>query len=219
MMLLRFPVFTLIAAAWLLTGCSQTRAEPVADPSSSSPMKSSPNDPGRPAVPTSTATFGAGCYWCVEAVLERLDGVLDVRSGFMGGSVPDPSYEAVCSGETGHAEVVQVDFDPARVSFEDLLGWFWQLHDPTTLNRQGADYGTQYRSVIFFHDEAQRAQALASKQAAQAQFADPIVTEISPASDFYEAKGEHQDFYRNNPAYGYCRAVIRPKMKKLGLEK
>ncbi|MGE0143210.1 MAG: peptide-methionine (S)-S-oxide reductase MsrA [Planctomycetota bacterium] len=182
-------------------------------------MKSSPHDSGKPTAPAATATFGAGCYWCVEAVLERLDGVLDVRSGFMGGSVPDPSYEAVCSGETGHAEVVQVDFDPARVSFDELLGWFWQLHDPTTLNRQGADYGTQYRSVIFFHDDTQREQALASKAKAQAEFAEPIVTEISPASTFYEAKGEHQDFYRNNPAYGYCRVVIRPKMKKLGLEK
>lgn len=169
----------------------------------------------RPAL----ATFGAGCYWCVEAVLEQLDGVIDVRSGFMGGNVPDPSYEAVCSGETGHAEVVQVEFDPAKITFEELLGWFWRLHDPTTLNRQGADFGTQYRSVIFVHDDGQRAVAEASKRAAQAEFADPIVTEIAPVSAFYEAKGEHQDFYRSNPAYGYCRVVIRPKMKKLGLEK
>jgi len=167
------------------------------------------------------ATFGAGCYWCVEAVLEQLDGVFDARSGFMGGHVQDPSYEAVRSGVTGHAEVVQVDFDPSKISYDTLLAWFWKLHDPTTLNKQGGDFGTQYRSAIYYHSEAQKAAAEKSKAAADASgdFRNPIVTEVTAASDFYEAKQDHQDFYRENKQYGYCRAVITPKMKKLGLAK
>lgn len=165
------------------------------------------------------ATFGAGCYWCVEAVYEQLEGVEDVTSGFMGGHVKDPAYREVVTGRTGHAEVVQVTFDPSVISYETLVDWFWRLHDPTTLNRQGADVGTQYRSAIFYHSEAQRETAEASMKAAGANFSAPIVTEISEASEYYEAKGDHQDFYRNNKTYGYCRAVIVPKLDKLGLEK
>jgi len=168
---------------------------------------------------TEIATLGAGCYWCVEAVLEQIDGVLDVTSGFMGGDVKDPSYEAVCTGTTGHAEVVQVTFDPSKLSYDGLLKWFWKLHDPTTLNRQGADVGTQYRSAIFVHSDAQRKAAEASKQAAQSMFDDPIVTEITPASEYYQADEYHQDYYRQNRQQGYCRAVIAPKLDKLGLEK
>ncbi|MFO1051822.1 MAG: peptide-methionine (S)-S-oxide reductase MsrA [Planctomycetota bacterium] len=168
---------------------------------------------------TETATFGAGCYWCTEAVLETLDGVLDVRSGFMGGTVANPSYELVCSGSTGHAEVVQVRFDPKKIAYATLLEWFWKLHDPTTLNQQGYDIGTQYRSVIFFHSAEQKRVAEDSRAKAQAQFQDRIVTEITPAGAFYEADAHHQDFYRNNPNQGYCRAVIRPKLKKLGIDK
>ena len=171
-----------------------------------------------PSAQTELATFGAGCYWCVEAVLEQLDGVHDVTSGFMGGHVEDPSYRAVCSGTTGHAEVVQVTFDPEVIPYDELLSWFWRLHDPTTLNRQGADVGTQYRSAIFYHSEAQREAAEASMAAAQTDFADPIVTEITAASTYYVAKDEHQDYYRNNRNQGYCRAVIAPKLGKLGLE-
>jgi peptide-methionine (S)-S-oxide reductase len=171
-----------------------------------------------PAGPTELATFGAGCYWCVEAVLEQLDGVLGVTSGFMGGSVADPSYTAVCTGKTGHAEVVQVEFDPTRITYDELLGWFWRLHDPTTLNRQGADVGTQYRSAIFFHSDAQRAAAERSKAAAAADFDAPIVTEITAAATFWRAKEEHQDYYRQNREQGYCRMVIRPKLRKLELE-
>ncbi|PIE25576.1 MAG: peptide-methionine (S)-S-oxide reductase [Planctomycetota bacterium] len=163
-------------------------------------------------------TLAAGCFWCVEAVLEQLDGVLDVRSGYMGGQVENPSYEQVCSGTTGHAEVVQLRFDPAKLGFADVLAWFWQLHDPTTLNRQGADVGTQYRSVIFYHSEQQRELAEASKKQAQSQFQDPIVTEISPAERFWEAEGYHQDFYANNRGNGYCRAVIAPKLDRLRLK-
>lgn len=169
-----------------------------------------------PKAPTAAvATFGAGCYWCTEAVLERLPGVLDVRSGFMGGRVADPTYDQVCSGTTGHVEVVQVHYDPKTITYAQLLDWFWQLHDPTSMDRQGGDEGEQYRSVIFFHDEAQRQAAEQAKREAQAQFAKPIVTEIRAASAFYEAKQQHQDYYRNNQQQGYCRAVIAPKLQKL----
>jgi len=169
---------------------------------------------------TETATLGAGCFWCIEAVLEQIDGVTDVVSGYMGGDVPDPTYEQVCGGNTGHAEVVQVHFDPARLGYDELLAWFWKLHDPTTLNRQGADVGTQYRSAIFYHSEAQREAAVASRAAADAsgEFARPIVTEITPASAFYAAENYHQDYYRLNKRAPYCRAIISPKLGKLGLE-
>jgi len=172
------------------------------------------------AVEPAIATLGAGCYWCVEAVFEKLDGVSDVRSGFMGGHVDDPSYDAVCRGQTGHAEVVQVTFDPAVLPYDELLDWFWRLHDPTTLNSQGADFGTQYRSAIFFHDEAQQAAAEASRKSADASgtFLSPIVTEITAAGPFYEAMAEHQDFYEANKEGRYCRLVIRPKLRKLELE-
>jgi peptide-methionine (S)-S-oxide reductase len=165
-----------------------------------------------------TATFGGGCFWCIEAVYERLEGVHAAVSGYMGGASENPSYREVCSGTSGHAEVVELSFDPEVVSYETLLDWFWQSHDPTTLNRQGADVGTQYRSVIFYHDEAQREAAERSKQAAQAAFHAPIVTEISPAGIFYPAEDYHQDYYRANPGAPYCQMVIRPKMAKLNLE-
>lgn len=206
---------TTVAASQSPTGAETAQADAVpGEPPAVTDSEST--TPGA----TEIATFGAGCYWCVEAVLEQLDGVSDVTSGFMGGQVENPSYEAVCSGTTGHAEVVQVTFDPAVISYDELLSWFWRLHDPTTLNRQGADVGTQYRSVIFYHSEAQRVAAETSKAAADASgaFADPIVTEITEASTYYEAKGEHQDFYKRNKDYGYCRVVIAPKLDKLGLE-
>lgn len=164
---------------------------------------------------TQTAVFGAGCFWCVEAAFELLDGVLQAQSGYMGGSVANPTYEQICSGRTGHAEVVRVVFDPAVISFAELAAWFFQLHDPTTLNRQGADVGTQYRSVIFTMDETQHAQALAAKAAAAADHTDPIVTQIEPAQTFYSAEDHHQDFYRNNPSQPYCRMVIAPKLQYL----
>lgn len=167
---------------------------------------------------TDTATFGAGCFWCVEAVFERLDGVQSVTAGYAGGDVPNPSYEAVCTGTTGHAEVAQVTFDPAKISFADLLEVFWQAHDPTTLNRQGADVGTQYRSAIFYNSEQQRETAEKSKAAAQKYFDDPIVTEITPLEKFWVAENYHQDYYNNNRNAPYCQVVIRPKLKKLNLE-
>ncbi|MGI9241620.1 MAG: peptide-methionine (S)-S-oxide reductase MsrA [Verrucomicrobiales bacterium] len=166
-----------------------------------------------------TATLGAGCYWCVEAVLERTDGIKTVVSGFMGGEIDNPTYEAVVSGTTGHAEVVQLKFDPSVISYDKIVDLFWELHDPTTLNRQGADVGTQYRSAIFYHSDEQKKAAQASKKAHAKDFDDPIVTEISAASKFYPAKLGHQNFLTDNPYHGYSRAVIWPKLKKLGLEK
>ena len=165
-----------------------------------------------------TATLGAGCFWCVEAVLMRVDGVHGLRSGFMGGSVANPSYEQVCREDTGHAEVVQVEFDPAVLPYAHLLEWFWNLHDPTTKDRQGNDVGPQYRSAIFFHDEAQRETAERSKEAAAERFPAPIVTEISAAGPFYEAGPEHREYYNRNREQGYCRMVIAPKLRKLELE-
>jgi peptide-methionine (S)-S-oxide reductase len=165
-----------------------------------------------------TATFGAGCFWCVEAVFERLDGVKSVVSGYMGGHVLDPSYQEVTTGLTGHAEVVQIIFDPEVIDYGTLLEWFWRSHDPTTPNRQGADVGSQYRSVLFYHSEAQRIAAETSKKTAQKKFSSPIVTEISPASAFYKAEGYHQDYYRFNQHVPYCQIVISPKLRKLELE-
>ncbi len=178
------------------------------------------NDAQPPASPTETITFGAGCFWCVEAVFQRIEGVQAAVSGYMGGEVDNPTYKQVCTGQTGHAEVVQVTFDPATISAAELIERFWTLHDPTTLNRQGADVGTQYRSAIFYHTEQQRAAALDSKSRADAsgKFRDPIVTEIAPASTFYEAEDYHQEFYELNKSYPYCRMVILPKLQKLGLE-
>lgn len=162
------------------------------------------------------ATFGGGCFWCTEAVFETEPGVLSVTSGYAGGHTRNPDYREVCTGETGHAEVIQIEYDPAVISYERLLEIFWKAHDPTTLNRQGADVGTQYRSIILYHDEAQRAAAEKSKQAAQAAFARPIVTEIVPLTTFYPAEEYHQDYFRKNPNAAYCRVVIAPKLHKLG---
>jgi peptide methionine sulfoxide reductase msrA/msrB len=162
------------------------------------------------------ATFGAGCFWCVEAVFQQLEGVISVVSGYEGGRVKNPTYREVCSGLTGHAEVIQVTFDPHKISFAQLLEVFWQTHDPTTLNRQGADTGTQYRSVVFYHSEEQMRLAEHYKQELNASGAynSPIVTEISPASTFYPAEDYHQNYFRLNPEQGYCRAVIMPKVEK-----
>ena len=163
------------------------------------------------------ATFGAGCFWCVEAVFQQIKGVDTVYSGYMGGKYPNPTYREVSSGRSGHAEVVQIVYDPKVVSFATLLEVFWQTHDPTTLNRQGADVGTQYRSAIFYHDAAQKELALSLKNelnAAQA-FPNPIVTEITAATTFYIAENYHQDYYRQNGEQPYCQYVIKPKMDKL----
>jgi len=164
------------------------------------------------------ATLGGGCFWCVEAVSERIEGVKSVGSGYAGGSVANPTYEQVCTGSTGHAEVVQIAFDPRVLGFEKILEIFWKAHDPTTLNRQGADVGTQYRSIILYHDEAQKAAAEKSIRAAQKLYDRPIVTQVEPLRAFYPAEEYNQDYYQNNPYAGYCSFVIRPKLQKLGLE-
>lgn len=163
-----------------------------------------------------TVTLGAGCFWCVEAIFERLKGVYEVESGYSGGHVADPSYKAVTSGTTGHAEVIRFTFDPAVISYEDILRVFYHTHDPTTLNRQGADVGPQYRSVIFYQDAAQKEAALrVTREIADSKlWSNPIVTEISPLINYYVAENYHQDYFANNPNAGYCQVVIAPKVRK-----
>jgi len=162
------------------------------------------------------ATLGGGCFWCLEAVYDELQGVMSVESGYMGGHVANPSYNAVCTGKTGHAEVVQVTFDPSVITYADILRVFFSIHDPTTLNRQGADVGTQYRSVIFTHSDAQAetARAITAEIGAAGIWSKPIVTEITPASDFYVAEDHHQEYYARNGGQPYCQVVIAPKVAK-----
>ena len=167
-----------------------------------------------------TATLGAGCFWCVEAIFQELNGVQQVVSGYAGGTVENPTYQQVCSETTGHAEAVQITFQPQVISFEDLLYVFWRTHDPTTLNRQGADVGTQYRSVIFYHDETQKAIAEKSRQETDASglWTNPIVTEVVPYREFYGAEAYHQNYHRLNPDQPYCQLVINPKVRKFKKE-
>ena len=162
-----------------------------------------------------TATFGGGCFWCMEAVYERLPGVISVTSGYAGGHTVNPTYHQVCGGDTGHAEVTQIAFDPAKISYAQLLEVFWQAHDPTTLNRQGNDAGTQYRSIILYHDDAQKRIAENSKLSAQKDFFKPIVTEIVPLTKFYLAEDYHQGYFDAHGHEPYCQLVIAPKLEKL----
>src|ERR1043166_193606 len=163
---------------------------------------------------TEVATFGGGCFWCIEAIFQMLPGGKSVESGYAGGTKENPSYKEVCTGDTGHAEVVHVTFDPAKLSYEKLLETFFEVHDPTTLNRQGADHGTQYRSVIFYNTEAQKTTPEKAKVDAQKHYKDPIVTQIVPFTKFYKAENYHQDYYRLNGHAPYCQMVIRPKVEK-----
>ena len=175
------------------------------------------NAPGK----TEVATFAGGCFWCMEAVFEQMPGVTKVSSGYTGGQTVNPTYEQVCEHGTGHAEAIQIEFDPAKSSFEDLLDIFWQAHNPTQLNQQGNDVGDQYRSAIFYHGAEQKKVAEASKEklAKSGKFKEPIVTLIEPAGVFYPAEGYHQEYYRNNKnKNSYCQYVIRPKLHKLGLK-
>ncbi|HEV2692947.1 MAG TPA: peptide-methionine (S)-S-oxide reductase MsrA [Verrucomicrobiae bacterium] len=162
-----------------------------------------------------TAYLGGGCFWCMEAVFERLPGVVAVTSGFAGGTTENPTYQQVCTETTGHAEVTKIDFDPAKVSYSKVLEVFWQAHDPTTLNRQGGDEGTSYRSIILYTDEKQKLLAEKSMLAAQKDFRDPIVTQLVPLKKFYKAEDYHQAYYDNNSNAGYCQVVIAPKLDKL----
>ncbi len=162
------------------------------------------------------ATLGGGCFWCTEAVFNNIKGVVSVESGYSGGAVANPSYEQVCTGRTGHAETIQVTFDPAVISFEDILRIFFTVHDPTTLNRQGNDVGTQYRSVIFYHDDGQKkaAEDIMKEIGEQGLWDNQLVTELSPFTAFYKAEDYHQEYFANNPNQGYCRIVIAPKVAK-----
>jgi peptide-methionine (S)-S-oxide reductase len=190
----------LLSMGLLLIGASAGTAQ-------SKDMNSSTNH-------TETATLGGGCFWCTEAVYQMLPGVKSVTSGYAGGTKENPTYKEVCAGDTGHAEVIQIEYDPKVVSYEKLLETFWEAHDPTTLNRQGNDSGTQYRSIILYSSETQRVAAEKSKAAAQKALGKPIVTEIVPLTKFYKGENYHQDYYREHPDEGYCRIVIRPKVEK-----
>lgn len=209
---MRFPFFPTMICCLMITSCGQSKntdSNENKNESLKTISMSNKND-------LDTATFGAGCYWCVEAIFQQLKGVDTVVSGFMGGHIKNPSYNDVCNGTTGHAEVIQLTYDPKIISFEELLEVFWQTHDPTTLNRQGYDVGTQYRSAIFYHTEEQKkiAEDLKAKLNEADAFENKIVTEISPADIFYPAEAYHQNYYNSNKEQGYCRMVIAPKMEK-----
>ncbi len=194
-----------ILALLLVSGCKSNTLK------TNSTMDITPN-----GIKTDTATLAAGCFWCVEAVFQELKGVLSVTSGYTGGKIKNPTYREVCSGLTGHAEACQIIFDPAVITYDELLEAFWSSHDPTTLNRQGADQGTQYRSAIFYHNEDQKklAESYKAKLNAENAFDKPIVTEISPASVFYKAEDYHQNYYDQNGNAPYCTFVIAPKLEK-----
>jgi peptide-methionine (S)-S-oxide reductase len=168
----------------------------------------------QPAPGHEFATLGGGCFWCLEAVFEELDGVVDVESGYSGGSVDNPGYRRVCEGDTGHAEAVRLEFDPARISYREILEVFFAVHDPTTLNRQGNDVGTQYRSVIFFHTPEQQRTAMEVIGQARSAWGRDVVTEVAPAPAYFRAEDYHQEYFRHNPGQGYCAAVIAPKLEK-----
>ncbi|MEY2747469.1 MAG: hypothetical protein RL112_2511 [Planctomycetota bacterium] len=198
-------------------GASTERAATAPEPAAALGGQPTPQPAtDKPAPAMAIATFANGCFWCTEAVFEQLRGVTKVVSGYIGGAVDNPTYKEVCNGTTGHAEALQVEYDPAQIDYATLLEVFWKTHDPTTLNRQGNDVGTQYRSGIFFHDAEQErlAREYKAKLDASGAFDDPIVTEITPASKFWPAEDYHQGYYRANPGQGYCRVVIAPKVEK-----
>ncbi|MEZ5299532.1 MAG: peptide-methionine (S)-S-oxide reductase MsrA [Verrucomicrobiales bacterium] len=217
------------AIAVLGTGCNQSTAEPGKD-GAAKPAESSKSDKpvnadaksdsakgDKDKPKTEVATVAGGCFWCIEAAMERVEGVIDAESGYTGGHVKDPTYEQVCSKRTGHAEAVRISFDPSKISYADILDIFWVAHDPTTLNRQGADVGPQYRSAIFYHSDEQKKIAEASMKRLDESglYGAKAVTEIAKAEEFYVAEIDHQDYYRLNPNAGYCRVVIEPKLEKL----
>ncbi len=203
---LPFPLNPALLALLLLGTAMNATATPAAHPAA-------------PAAATPvSAYFGGGCFWCLEAYFETLPGVVAVVSGYAGGRTAQPTYREVCTGTTGHAEVVRIDFDPAQTSYDALLVKFWLVHDPTSLNRQGPDEGPQYRSIILYADEAQRRAAEQARDNLQQRLADRVVTEIVPLGKFFEAEEYHQDYYRRNPGQGYCRMVIAPKLRKLGVK-
>lgn len=208
----------LVLGLWATACQGQTRPAPTAKTMNDQPnqTQSLPQTPVTVPPGMAVATLGNGCFWCTEAVFDELRGVQSATSGYSGGAVKNPSYKEVCTGRTGHAEALQIIYDPKVVSFEKLLEVFWQTHDPTTLNRQGADVGTQYRSAIFYHNEEQRkiAEDLKKKLDAAGAYSDPIVTEITPFANFYPAEDYHQEYYKLNGEAPYCQFVVRPKVEK-----
>ncbi len=210
---------TLLCAV-MLVGCHATAANPGDKPVSESSQAdaNSAEDSGQSEVKEAVATLAGGCFWCTEAVFERMKGVNDVVSGYIGGHVPNPTYEQVCGKRTGHAEAVEIYYDPSVTTYEELLEVFFKTHDPTTLNRQGADEGPQYRSSVFFHDEKQK--AIAEKYIAKLneEGEGPIVTKLEEATTFYPAEEYHQDYFRRNPYAGYCQAVVKNKVRKFNRE-
>ena len=206
-----------VGLAWA-AGCGQQPAQVLAgdrEQAGEGGQVDAKQQQGQPEK-TEPATFGGGCFWCVEAVFEQLEGVSQVVSGYAGGRTENPTYQQVCSGLTGHAEVCQIRYDPEKIGYTELLEVFFKIHDPTTLNRQGPDVGTQYRSVIFYHNDEQKKLAERAKKELDdaGAFRGPIVTEIAPLEKFYPAEDYHQDYFRNNPNQGYCRAVVGPKVSK-----
>lgn len=204
--------FTILTAVFFMSACGQTKTN-----SKKMNKEQSTNNPlAAEAVNIDTVTFGAGCFWCVEAVFQRLNGVLSLESGYSGGTVKNPSYREVCAGTTGHAEVCQITYDKTKLTFDELLEVFWKTHDPTTLNQQGNDFGTQYRSAIFYHNDEQK--ALAEKYKAEINksgaYPNPVVTEISAFTKFYPAEDYHQNYFNQNGSESYCRYVIQPKVEK-----
>lgn len=195
---------TVITSLFLMTACGQTN-------SNSKTMNNNTTNTN-----IETATFGAGCFWCVEAVFQRLNGVQTVKSGYSGGSVKNPSYKEVCQGTTGHAEVTQITYDKTKITYDELLEVFWKTHDPTTLNRQGNDFGTQYRSVIFYHNDEQRKTAEKYKEEINKSgaYPNPVITEIAPYTNFYPAEDYHQNYFNENSSEPYCKYVIQPKVDK-----
>jgi peptide-methionine (S)-S-oxide reductase len=198
---------TCVAAVFFMNACGQNKTKSNSPAMENSKQTSADID---------TATFGAGCFWCVEAVFQRLNGVLELKSGYSGGSVKNPSYKEVCQGTTGHAEVIQITYDKSKVTFDELLEVFWKTHDPTTLNRQGNDFGTQYRSVVFYHNAEQKKLAEKYKEEINKSgaYPNPIITEISPFQTFYPAEDYHQNYFNENGSEPYCRFVIQPKVEK-----
>ncbi len=215
-------VFAMVVAVGIGSGVAQAHSESLdydlSEYRKKSVDKESPEMAGESSTTSEYAYLGGGCFWCVEAVYERIEGVKSAVSGYAGGQTRNPTYREVSSGRTGHAEVVRVEFDPGTINYEEILEIFWKSHDPTTLNRQGYDVGTQYRSIILYNDEQQREKAERSKAEVQKSFSDPIVTEIETLDGFYEAEDYHQDYFAKNPTAGYCQVVIAPKLEKLGLE-
>jgi peptide-methionine (S)-S-oxide reductase len=207
-----FLILTVISFNSGFTSCAQKRTDYAENKVKTSEQPVTTNKNGM----MDTATFGAGCFWCVEAQFQLLDGVISVQSGFSGGTVKNPAYREVCNGTTGHAEVVQIVYDPAKISYDEMLAAFWKTHDPTQLNRQGNDVGTQYRSVIFYHNEKQKELAEKYKKELNASGAwdKPVVTEISPFTVFYKAEDYHQNYYNENGEEPYCHFVIQPKVEK-----